>query len=1144
MGAAFPELILDQLAILLLPLQRIPEASDPNLALQRFLRGAGWKMTAAAVIDDVVDTVDALLDAVALLRADPIPDSLEEALELLQAVAELVDSVRSLGTTLAELGDNSEVPDPTAAALLAGDIAHFLVLSRMAREPVLYTTLELLGFVDTVEITETSLGGWLIRREGVQARIVPEALTSLLSDPVGQLVGTLVHDGWAAPTDAIATNLMLFNLLQPGMAALGGSYRLHPNLFRDPGGIEALGRKSLLGLKLSTGGGGVVELGVVLELLSAADKTPENADGPAVTLAPYGSFSDQLTAGKWTIGFDANASLGGDADEPAPAFTVGVNGVEAQAGLSASLAVDASRALDLAIGGANTGLQLGTLGIGVHAGVEDGEPDYGFSVVATDSSVGLSTADFGSAIGSLAPFEASLDFDLGVGWSRLGGLTLAGEASLEIPLGKDISIGGIVTLTDFVLRVDVSDTIDLAVTAGLGLYIGPLSLIFDGLGLGAGLEFGVPQGNLGSAQLDVSMVRPTGIGVGLETDVASGGGLITVDYDAGEYAGVLSIAVFEVGLTAVALIATQLPSGASGWSMLLSLSATFPAIQLGFGFTLNGVGGLIGANRGLDEDALADGVRTGALDSILFPEDPIRDALQILSDMDAVFPVAEGQWVFGPVCQIGWGGASIIVLEVGIIVQLPDPLTISLLGSLSCILPADDAAVLELRIDVAGTLNLTEGTLKIDASIRDSHVAGFPLTGDVAIRAAFLGSPSLILSFGGFHPDFPPPDDFPVLNRLGIALDTGDNLRVQLGGYFAVTSNTLQFGAMAEFWASAAGFTATGGTSFDALIQFKPFGFTISLEVWVDIDAGSVELLAVLLAGKLTGPNPWYVEGKASFKILGIKASLEVSATFGQAKDQAPRDVVTVETLLLDELRREEAWSVLGPDGDADPVVVGDTTDGALSVHPAGRIEVTQRVAPLGTRIDHYGEATLGGSDTFALTAPKLGTVTVDTQDALDWFAAGQYWHLTEDEKLSAPSFEELPAGLRLGDDGIEAAEPREFTRDHEVIVRDPNVRAAEREQTGQVVSATLTALERAVRFGSALKTRAAAGLPRSTAPTSALTVSKLSFTAIETDTGALAEALSSAEGQGFRATRDLVAGATDGAARAVVPAYELEYLA
>ena len=80
-----------------------------------------------------------------------------------------------------------------------------------------------------------------------------------------------------------------------------------------------------------------------------------------------------------------------------------------------------------------------------------------------------------------------------------------------------------------------------------------------------------------------------------------------------------------VGICAVVIIETEAP-GVDGWSMFFALFLELPSIQLGFGFTLTGVGGVAGINRTIDPDALGSAVRSGSLDTILFPADPIAEA--------------------------------------------------------------------------------------------------------------------------------------------------------------------------------------------------------------------------------------------------------------------------------------------------------------------------------------------------------------------------------------------------------------------------------------------------------------------------------------------------------------------------------------
>ena len=78
----------------------------------------------------------------------------------------------------------------------------------------------------------------------------------------------------------------------------------------------------------------------------------------------------------------------------------------------------------------------------------------------------------------------------------------------------------------------------------------------------------------------------------------------------------------------------------SDWSMLLLLYAQIPPVQIGFGFTLEGLGGLLGVHRAVDVTQLVTGMRTGAFDDLLFPADPVGDATRIIATLRQLFPHA------------------------------------------------------------------------------------------------------------------------------------------------------------------------------------------------------------------------------------------------------------------------------------------------------------------------------------------------------------------------------------------------------------------------------------------------------------------------------------------------------------------------
>ena len=89
-------------------------------------------------------------------------------------------------------------------------------------------------------------------------------------------------------------------------------------------------------------------------------------------------------------------------------------------------------------------------------------------------------------------------------------------------------------------------------------------------------------------------------------------------------------------MSAVGLLTTRLPDGRQGYSLLISIAASgFTPIQLGLGFTLNGMGGLLGLNRSAGVEALRAGLKNKTLDAVLFPADPLAQLPHLVNVLDA-----------------------------------------------------------------------------------------------------------------------------------------------------------------------------------------------------------------------------------------------------------------------------------------------------------------------------------------------------------------------------------------------------------------------------------------------------------------------------------------------------------------------------
>ena len=132
------------------------------------------------------------------------------------------------------------------------------------------------------------------------------------------------------------------------------------------------------------------------------------------------------------------------------------------------------------------------------------------------------------------------------------------------------------------------------------------------------------------------------------------------------------------------------------------------------------------------------------------------------------------------------------------------------------------------------------------------------------------------------------------MRRITIALLSGDNPRLTVMTYFAVTSNTVQSGSRVELYAEACGFNVYGFLGYDLLIQFNPLHFIADFAAGLALREGSDVIAGISLHGQLSGPAPWNARGEASLKILFVKISVDFNVTWG---DEAAPDPVEIENV-------------------------------------------------------------------------------------------------------------------------------------------------------------------------------------------------------------------------------------------------------
>jgi hypothetical protein len=649
------------------------------------------------------------------------------------------------------------------------------------------------------------------------------------------------------------------------------------------------------------------------------------------------------------------------------------------------------------------------------------DPSVTFAVKGGKVIIDTTDAD-GFLADVLSGVNVQAGFDFAATWRADTGLHITGGAQLEIDLPLHLDLGPVTLPILYLIGGIANDAITLEVSVALGVTLGPFEISVDRVGILGTVTFPQQGGNLGPANLQLGFKPPNGLGIAVDAGLVTGGGYISFDPTKGQYAGVLQLSLVDtIGITVIAVLDTIMPDGSSGYSFVLVITFTLPPIQLGFGFTLNGVGGLGGVNRTMNTDALQAGFRAHTLGAIMFPPDPIDNAPQIISDIRNFFPIAEGRYLFGPLLELGWGTPTLITLTLGVLLEVPDPIRIAILGLIDAGLPTEDDALLVLHIEVLGIIDFGAKTLSVDGTLFDSSVLVYALAGDLALRVSWGSNPNFLFSLGGFNPNFNTDGlDVPKLARLSVSLGSGSNPRISADSYFAVTSNTVQFGANVQAYAAAGGFSIQGYLGYDVLIIISPFSFEFDFSASFDVAYDGHTLLGLNVNGTFQGPTPWHFHGEASISLLFFSVSASVDLTWGSST-QATIPAQPVLPDLFNAFKNPQSWSAALPPATTVAVSLATQkpTDQTLCVHPMGTLQVKETVVPLDLPITKYGNATPSDGTEFSIQSVQIDAQTETIQTIQDYFAPGQFLNLSDADKLSKPSFEEMDAGVNIGSSAI-----------------------------------------------------------------------------------------------------------------------------
>lgn len=1022
-------------------------ASNDDYSLQQFFKPMGWNfeensgMPLANTVNSI-GQINLIIQTCQELIESEDTESLENVFSLLSSLKTLFESINGLVNSFDGANLNTAQIEEVAT-----DILHHLAITYMQKKkPILSQLLILIEVIQTKKGEETQFNssGKIIRYPYQFEVLNFDNLSKFIQNPVEHFKSLYI-----TPFDRNAVS-----------GAKEFTDKLFPkigNIASSLGAISVYGVKPAYEIDFGTIGNAMASGALTIKMETPLDEikagatilySPRDRGDLGWVIVPFGEIALDQVLGKYYFLIHSALNVGG--------IIIGNDGnvsFDSSNGLSSvfidilaqKLAEDDTNLAYLIGEKEGTRLEIGSISIGSNLGFSIEKVEFDVHFDLSDAKFVISGGGQDSFISKLIPSEGmEIPFEFLLGYSSIKGLYFNASAGLELAIPVHISLLDILRIDIIYLKIKTQDygiKAETSITGGASL--GPLSVSFEEIGLQSKLDWIKKDKNIGFADFSLDFKPPNGLGLSLNAGAVIGGGYLFFDFEKEEYAGALELTIAGfISAKAIGLITTKMPDGSKGFSMIVIITAEFfPPFQLGYGFTLIGLGGLLGLNRTVLLDPLRDGVRTGAVNNIMFPTNVIANAPRIISDLKTIFPVYEFRFLIGPMAKIGWGTPSLITLSFGLIIEIPG--NIAILGVLKLILPDEKIPTVKIQVAFVGTIDFDRKMLTFDASLYESNILQtMTLEGDMAVRLAWGDQPNFIMTVGGFHPSFtPPPLALPTLRRLAINILNTSIARIRVECYQAVTSNTVQFGARAEIFFDLKACSINGHIGFDALFQFNPFYFIIELSSGFNLKAVGINVMTVKVKMSLEGPTPWHAKGTGKVSLLFFDISADFDKSWGQSKTTTLPQI-NILPLFREQLQKKEQWNTVLSTGKNLTVSLRtfrEATESLLVLHPAGSLILQQKLLPLKVNIDKIGNQKTADVKHLTIDSASSNGIPLSIKEVKESFARAQFQNLNDAEKLSKPSFEKMQGGVEIsmGDNTIQNGKMVRKKIEYELTVID-----------------------------------------------------------------------------------------------------------
>ena len=256
----------------------------------------------------------------------------------------------------------------------------------------------------------------------------------------------------------------------------------------------------------------------------------------------------------------------------------------------------------------------------------------------------------------------------------------------------------------------------------------------------------------------------------------------------------LSASIVDLGgITVVGSYARPTDAQGSYTSLFVFVALDIPLGGPPFLFVL-GLGGGVGINRELIVPDIT-GVETFVLVEAIDDNSLANDPMSALLQMGQLMPPRRGAyWIAG---GLHFSTFALVTTTAVVYVSLDRGVEVGVLGLSRMALPDSDVALVSIELALKARYSTAEQLLSVQAQLTDNSWLFYQdcqLTGGFAFFMWFANA-QFVLTLGGYHPAFQPPDGFPTVPRLGFHWQVSSLIVIKGESYFALTTSCVMAAA-------------------------------------------------------------------------------------------------------------------------------------------------------------------------------------------------------------------------------------------------------------------------------------------------------------------------------------------------------------